>query len=53
MTVDAAEEGKHFDVIVNGRAKVITTREVTFEQLLWPGMTAPGTAVVGACPASP
>lgn len=34
MGVDIAEQKKHYDVVVNGRPKVITTDEVTFEQLL-------------------
>lgn len=35
MAVDAvAEKKKHYEVVVNGRTKVVTTDELNFEQVL-------------------
>lgn len=34
VAMDTVGKTKHYDVVVNGRPKVITTDEVTFEQLL-------------------
>lgn len=34
MTADTAADRKHYEIVVNGREKVVTTDEVTFEQLV-------------------
>ncbi|KFZ77016.1 hypothetical protein ED92_38620 [Amycolatopsis sp. MJM2582] len=34
MTADTAASRKHYEIVVNGREKVVDTDEVTFEQLV-------------------
>ncbi|MGY6653626.1 multiubiquitin domain-containing protein [Amycolatopsis sp. TRM77291] len=34
MTADTAAGRKHYEIVVNGREKVVDTDEVTFEQLV-------------------